>query len=94
MIIYMYCKTSNNSLHQIFGFLAWKNTKILHVVKMDKRDSPHSSSAKIKMIASAIAEKNIFLDLHLYEHLKLERLIKIIKQIYCFLRTEKVRNTS
>ncbi len=37
-------------------------------------DSSHSSSAKIKLIASVVAKKNIFLDLHLYEHLKLGRL--------------------
>ncbi len=39
---------------------------------MDEGDSPHSSSAKFKLIASVIANKNIFLDLHLYEHLKLD----------------------
>ncbi len=29
---------------------------------------------KIKLIASVVVEKNMFLDLHLYEHLKLGRL--------------------
>ncbi len=41
---------------------------------MDGGDSPHSSSAKIKLIASVVSEKNMFLDLHLYENLKLGRL--------------------
>ncbi len=41
---------------------------------MDGEDSPHSSSEKIKLIVSVFAEKNMFLDLHLYEHLKLGRL--------------------
>ncbi len=41
---------------------------------MDGGDSFHSSSAKIKLIASMVAENNIFLDLHLYEHFKLRRL--------------------
>ncbi len=42
---------------------------------MDGRDSPHSSTAKIKLIASVVVEKNMFLDLlHQYEHLKLVRL--------------------
>ncbi len=49
---------------------SWK----LHVVKMDGGDSPNSTSAKFKLIASVVAEKNMFLDLHLYEHLKLGRL--------------------
>ncbi len=37
-------------------------------------DSTYYSSAKIKLIASAVAEKNMFSDLHLYEHLKLGKL--------------------
>ncbi len=41
---------------------------------MDERDSPHFSSAKIKLIASEVEEKNMFPDLDLYEHLKLVRL--------------------
>ncbi len=41
---------------------------------MHAGDSPHSSSEKIKLIASAGAVKNMFFDLHLYEHLKLGRL--------------------
>ncbi len=41
---------------------------------MDGEDYPHSSSAKIKLIASVVAEKNMFLYLDLYEHLKLGRL--------------------
>ncbi len=40
---------------------------------MDGGES-HSSNAKIKLIASVIVKKNMFLDLHLYEHLKLGRL--------------------
>ncbi len=38
---------------------------------MDGAYSPHSSSAKIKLTASVVAEKNMFLDFHLYDHLKL-----------------------
>ncbi len=41
---------------------------------MDGGDTPHSSSAKIKLIAVVVAEKNMFLDLHLYEPLNLGRL--------------------
>ncbi len=41
---------------------------------MDGGDSPHSSSANIKLIASAVAEKDMFLNLHLYEHLNFGRL--------------------
>ncbi len=36
---------------------------------MDGGDSPHSSNAKIKLIASVVADKNMFLNLYLYEHL-------------------------
>ncbi len=36
---------------------------------MDGGDSPHSSSAKTKLIASAVVDKNMFFDLHLYEYL-------------------------
>ncbi len=43
-------------------------------MQMDAGDSPHSSSAEIKLIALVVAEKNMFLDLHLYENLKLRRL--------------------
>ncbi len=46
----------------------------LHVAKIDGGDFPLSSSAKIKFIASAVAKKNMFLDLHLYVHIKLGRL--------------------
>ncbi len=38
-------------------------------------NSPYSGSTKIKLIASVVAEKNMFFDLHLYEHLKLGRLL-------------------
>ncbi len=41
---------------------------------MDGGDSPHSRSVKIKLIASVVAERNMFLGFHLYEHLKLGRL--------------------
>ncbi len=41
---------------------------------MDRGDSLHYSSAKIKMIASAVKEKNMFRNLHLYENLTLGRL--------------------
>ncbi len=40
---------------------------------MDGEDSPHSSNAKIKLVASV--EKNMFLDYHLHEHLRLGRLL-------------------
>ncbi len=58
--------------HQIIHYIkfSWK----LQVVKMDGWDSSHSSSAKFKLIVSVVAKTNMFLDLHLYEHLKLGRL--------------------
>ncbi len=45
-----YCRTSNNLLHQIVTFF--------YIVKMDRGDSLLSSSAKIKLIVSVVAEKN------------------------------------
>ncbi len=56
-----------------------------------EEDCPHSSSAKINLIASVVVEKNMFLDLLLYKNLKLGRLRKYSIVI---LLTEKVRNTS
>ncbi len=44
------------------------NSRKLYVVTMDEGDSPQSSSAKINLIASVVAEKNMFFDLHLNEH--------------------------
>ncbi len=72
LIITIYRRTSNNSIHHIFAFFErkYKFAKITMV----GGDSPHSSSTKIKLIASVVAEKNIFLDIHLYDHLKLGRL--------------------
>ncbi len=67
--------------HQIIHYINFvclsrgrTNLQKLHVVKMDGGDSSHSSSAKIKLIALVVAKKNMFLNLHLYEHLKLGRL--------------------
>ncbi len=70
--------------HQIIHFIKFScffwgrtNSQKLYVAKMDGENSHHSSSAKIKLIASVVADKkNVFLDLHLYEHLKLGRLGK------------------
>ncbi len=39
----------------------------------DGGDPPHSSSAKIKLIV--VAEKSAFLDLYLYEHLKVRKIM-------------------
>ncbi len=50
------------------------NSRKVCLVQMDGGDSPHSSSAKIKLIVSVVAQKHMFLDLHLYEHLKWGRL--------------------
>ncbi len=49
---------------------------------MDEGDSAHSNSAKIKLKASAVAEKNMFLNLHLYEHLNLGRLCTILLGLF------------
>ncbi len=73
--------TQNTVEHQIVHkinilWFSWgrTNSQKWNLLNMDGGDFPHSSSAKIKPIASVVAEKNIFLDLHLYEHLKLGRL--------------------
>ncbi len=41
------------------------NLRKLHVLQLDGGDSPHSSTAKIKLIASVVAEKNMLLNIHL-----------------------------
>ncbi len=73
------------------------NSRKLHVVKMDRGDSPHSSSANM-LIAAAVQwlqRKTSFSNLHLYEHLKLRRLWNNwITILLFFLWTKKVRNTS
>ncbi len=58
------------------------NLQKLHVAQMDIWVSPLSGDAKIKSIASVVAEKNAF------------KAGKIVKQFYYFLWTEKVGNTS
>ncbi len=49
-------------------------TNSIHAWLTKDYRSSGMSSAKIKFIASVVVEKNIFLNHHLYEHLKLGRL--------------------
>ncbi len=55
-----YCRTSNNSLHQIFMFFVRKN-KFSNITSRENR----WRSAKIELIASMVVEKDMILDLHL-----------------------------
>ncbi len=74
IILYFICE------HQIIHYtnilcFSWGRTNLwkLNVAKMDGRDSPYSSNAKIKLLASVVAKKKKFFHHHLYEHLKLGR---------------------
>ncbi len=83
-------------IHYIkFSHFLWGRTNSwkLHVVKMDIGDSHHSSSAKIKLYIdtfSSCGETCVSRSSSIWT----SKVGKIVKQLYYFLWTEKVRNTS
>ncbi len=70
--------------HQIIHYIKFSRgrtkSRILHVAKMEEGESPHSSSSKIKLIASMVVEKYVSWSSSIWT----SKVGKIMKQFYCF----------